>query len=327
MILFFADGRLGNQIFQYAFLQTIRRKNELLVVSGVNEFVVPAFDELKTVFKHINAINIKYKSNRITRRLYKYFQSFIKYCARIKIISHIYAERETVLNGKYTREGNTVLCEQGLFRGIKLVKLGFFQSEDFFDKKHILGLQIKKRYVNEARAFLKAVPEMANKVFIHIRQGDYKEYKIYDKTVLLPMNYFHECIKNMSDNIKNPYFIFLTDAPDSIKNEFDYLDNKIISTTKDYAVDFAIMTLCNNAILSPSSFGWWGSYFMNNRNIVFAPKHWLGFASGIDYQKEPLASYMRPVEININDIAYSPKIMEENTLNILPPPPPTPEEG
>ncbi|MDR0571688.1 MAG: hypothetical protein LBG48_02425 [Rickettsiales bacterium] len=55
------------------------------------------------------------------------------------------------------------------------------------------------------------------------------------------------------------------------------------------------MTLCINAILSPSSFGWWGSYFMKSRNIVFAPKHWLGFASDVDYHKSPLASYMIPI--------------------------------
>jgi hypothetical protein len=53
---------------------------------------------------------------------------------------------------------------------------------------------------------------------------------------------------------------------------------------------FAIMTMCNRAILSPSSFGWWESYFMKGRDIVFAPKYWLGFNSQIDHQKKTLAS-------------------------------------
>lgn len=35
MIIFLADGRLGNQIFQYAFLKTISKKNETIVCLNV----------------------------------------------------------------------------------------------------------------------------------------------------------------------------------------------------------------------------------------------------------------------------------------------------
>ena len=39
------------------------------------------------------------------------------------------------------------------------------------------------------------------------------------------------------------------------------------------------MTKCNGAILSPSSFCWWGSYLMKDKDVVFSPKYWLGFNS------------------------------------------------
>jgi hypothetical protein len=57
------------------------------------------------------------------------------------------------------------------------------------------------------------------------------------------------------------------------------------------------MTLCNSAILSPSSFGWWGSYLMKDRDIVFAPKYWLGFESKVEYHKNSIASFMEEMEI------------------------------
>ena len=37
MILFFAGGRLGNQIFQYAFLNTIAKDNELIVSTHMEQ--------------------------------------------------------------------------------------------------------------------------------------------------------------------------------------------------------------------------------------------------------------------------------------------------
>ena len=42
MKIFLADGRIGNQIFQYLFLKTIQDNNEKIIVSG--------FEELKEVF-------------------------------------------------------------------------------------------------------------------------------------------------------------------------------------------------------------------------------------------------------------------------------------
>ena len=35
---------------------------------------------------------------------------------------------------------------------------------------------------------------------------------------------------------------------------------------------------------------------MKNRDVVFAPKYWLGWKSKIDYHKESLANFMKRVE-------------------------------
>ena len=101
-------------------------------------------------------------------------------------------------------------------------------------------------------------------------------------------------LKNKSD----AYFIFLSDEPEFIEKEFEYLENKIISRNS-YEVDFAIMTLCNGAILSPSSFGWWGSYLMKNRDVVFAPKYWLGFESKMEFPCSSRNSPSYSIEIDV----------------------------
>lgn len=288
MIIFFADGRLGNQMFQYAFLKTILKKDELCIVTG--------FEQLKEVFEIDDFILIS-KKNKIKRVfLNRVIIPILNLLSFLKIFSFITVDHEIMLNN-YKREGTSYKNKVGLFGFITFVKLGFFQSESFFEKAIINEFSIKKDYLDTAETFLEDIPITSEKVFIHIRRGDYISHKVYGRSTLLPINYFKEKIDWFQKKNKNIVFIFLSDDPSFIKEEFMYIQNKLISYNMHFGTDLAIMTKCNSAILSPSSFGWWGSYLMKNRNIVFVPKFWLGFNSKIEYHKKPLPNYAKEVEI------------------------------
>ncbi len=60
------------------------------------------------------------------------------------------------------------------------------------------------------------------------------------------------------------------------------------------------MTLCNGAILSPSSFAWWGSYLMKNRDVVFVPKYWLGFKSKVEFPMGIIPDFATEIELHDN---------------------------
>jgi len=288
MLIFFADGRLGNQIFQYAFLKTIQKENERIIVCG--------FDDLFNVFdlNDKTIINLPKKNKWIRGFCYRIIKPIIYRLGDNKIITTIQIKYEYF--GKYRRETTVYFFKKGMLQNVTLVKTAFFQSEKFFNKKIVNNLKIKKNYLLKAKEFLKPVKENY-KVFVHIRRGDYKDFKPFGKDSILPMDYFHKLIKWFLKNKEKVCFVFLSDEPDFIEKEFAYLKNKIISRNS-YEIDFAIMTLCNGAILSPSSFGWWGSYLMKDRDIVFAPKYWLGWKSKIEYQKGTIASYMEEIEVN-----------------------------
>jgi hypothetical protein len=200
------------------------------------------------------------------------------------------------MNHNYTREAPGFIFKKGFLK-IKYVQTGFFQSEQFFKSEFITNLKIKKIFIEQAKRFLNSIPHNNEKIFIHIRRGDYKKHFVYGNGTLLPINYFHNQIRFFIEKNKKTYFVFISDDSDFIESEFSYVPNKLISKNT-YEVDFAIMTLCNSAILSPSSFSWWGSYLMKDRTVVYAPKYWLGFKSKLDYHKDSLASYMSAVEID-----------------------------
>ena len=47
------------------------------------------------------------------------------------------------------------------------------------------------------------------------------------------------------------------------------------SNKNDEILDFTLITMCKNVIISNSSFSWWGSWLANSKKTV-APKNWFG---------------------------------------------------
>lgn len=288
MIVFLADGRLGNQIFQYVFLKTIQKTNEKIIVSG--------FEDLKEVFEIDDIINLNKENRWIRNFLFRICNPILSFLADRSFISSLSIVHEKVFD-KYRRETTKYTKRNGFLDVINFVKLGFFQSEKFFDKSLIKQLKIKDIYLKEANKYLLNIAKNRYKIFIHIRRGDYKNHTVYGKGTLLPLNYYKDQIEWFIQNIEKPFFIFLSDEPEFVEQEFEYIKNKIISSKNHYGTDLAIMIQCKSAILSPSSFGWWGSYMMKEKDIVFAPKYWLGFNSKIEYQDQATPSYAKEVEI------------------------------
>jgi hypothetical protein len=100
------------------------------------------------------------------------------------------------------------------------------------------------------------------------------------------------------ENRENPFFIFLSDEPDKIKNEFSYLGDKMVISENPWYIDFLIITMCDAAIIGPSSFSWWACYFMKKRDVVFAPKYWLGFKIKKEFPQGIFPSFATPCEVD-----------------------------
>jgi len=288
LLVFFAKGQLGNQLFQYVFLKTIQKKDESILVSG--------FDDLNLVFQ-ISDISYLNKKNLAARIVGRIFKRFLYLLSSVRIIDSI-----QVIHDKYSdtfdRETTKYIRIKGLISSLTYVKIGYFQSESFFEKKIAQQLKIKREYLNLANDFLSQCPEGSHLVFVHIRRGDYENFLVFGKSAVLPLSYYKDQIKYFVKNQSNCFFVFLSNDPKFVKKEFSFIDNKIISSGAHFGTDLAIMTKCQSAILSPSSFGWWGSYLIKNRETVFAPKYWVGFNSGFEINTNPLPEYVTEVTIS-----------------------------
>lgn len=141
-----------------------------------------------------------------------------------------------------------------------------FQFPDFVDEKG-----------KEMAAYLEGV----NGVAIHARRGD-----------MLTVNgdcykygYFKRAMKVIRQNVQDPVFVFFTNTGsiewckenykifglDPKKDKIMFVD---WNTGAESYRDMQLMSYCKHAIITNSSFGWWGAYFITNPDkITISP--WL----------------------------------------------------
>jgi hypothetical protein len=274
MIIYFSDGRLGNQIFQFAFLCSISNSNERILT-----FFMDKFFEIFEV-NNCNIINISTK-NRYVRVLirkviFPAFDKIFKGLAKFKITT-LYEQKMDInkfpLPEYITKRG---------YVPIKYVAPDFFQSEKLF-RKEILGkIKIKEKYIEEAKNIINSFPKETEKVFIHIRRGDYVDLTFLgQKGIVLPKSYYLKAISELNKEVRNPFYIFVSDDPDYVRDCFENIEPKYISNNS-VGVDLSLMSLCEYGVCSNSTFSWWGAYLMNNRKKVIFPKYWFGWKQKIE---------------------------------------------
>ena len=286
MIIFISEGRLGNQIFQSMFLQRISKVDERIVVFG--------FDELARVFdcRRFTTFSKNKKSNRIFLKIIK---SIIYSLQKLNLITFIYPEKHYFK--QYSMEMDKYKVKEGFIGTLKLVGQGTFHSENFFSKNDVDNLHIHERLSRESRDLISKYPQSKKNIFVHIRLGDYKNYTVFGKNPILDISYYKKCMRTYFVN-ENTNFIIFSDEIKLVKEELREFDNVFFSENNAFELDFVIMTMCDGAILSPSSFGWWGAYLMALKSDIYAPKHWLGFHSGIDYPCNPMPNFFKRIKIN-----------------------------
>ena len=136
--------------------------------------------------------------------------------------------------------------------------------------------------MQEAKVFLSNIPHESNKVFIHVRRGDYtNEIFLGVRGIDLPKRYFDKAILLIKEAVKNPFFVFLSDDPSYVEDCFGGIEPKIISRNS-IKTDLAIMSMCDAAVISNSSFSWWGAALMKRPTLIVAPKYWYGWKQKID---------------------------------------------
>lgn len=116
-------------------------------------------------------------------------------------------------------------------------------------------------------------------VSIHIRRGDYlspQNKLVYDN--LCTLSYYKKAIAQIKKRVSEPltFFIF-TDDPEWVKKNLSLPHSMLIDCNRgaDDWQDMALMAACRHHILANSSFSWWGAWLGDSSlSQVITPDWW-----------------------------------------------------
>ncbi|MBV9611233.1 MAG: alpha-1,2-fucosyltransferase [Acidobacteriaceae bacterium] len=150
---------------------------------------------------------------------------------------------------------------------------GYFQSEKFF----INAEQVIRTYFEPASDILTSLQARygkwlleGNKCIVNVRRGDYADKPEYHP--MQPQEYYSNAME-MFD--KNTEFVVTSDDMEWSRENIKAPNIRYLN--EDWQHSFFLGTLCQRAIISNSSFGWWIAWLMKNPSKkIVAPKRWFG---------------------------------------------------
>jgi hypothetical protein len=173
--------------------------------------------------------------------------------------------------------------------------VGYFQSEKYFEE---IENQIRKDFTFKKDIFEPCkdfIDQFGGEeiIFLHVRRGDpnlvdrrgfkWAYVNCSDQHPVQPLEYYESALREFSDDI--PVLVFSDSIEWCKEQDFFQPDRFMFSEPEDkYSdgalvpyVDLCLMSLCSHAIIANSSMSWWGAWLIQNPNKkVIAPKMWFG---------------------------------------------------
>ena len=258
------EGRLGNQLFQYAFIRGMAEKHNVgWVIPGPDE---PRFDN------------------------YGLFDCFeMTGCKHTGETNHPTLEcRDTLFRPELFDEPRDNINFSGIY-----------QTEKYFE--HVrdelrVDLTFTKNYLEPCKEFIDSLGGRKNCIFLHVRRGNpnitgrrgekWSYQMLQDFHPLCKPEYYKEALKIFPENKQ---VIVVSDLIEWCKTQ-DWLDgdrfhfsDSSLDLFADGAsvpyVDLCLMSLCGGAIIANSSLSWWGAWLQGDTGKVVAPTPWYGSAN------------------------------------------------
>lgn len=277
-----SNGRLGNQMFQYAALRGIAANRELdwcipdKDTSSITDYCI----QLPFKMPHLKESNIGTLNKNIGDQQRHSFGSLAPSNPQTKNrIEKSFEFDKDLFNNV---ENNTNID-------------GFFQSENYF--KNIEN-EIREDFdfidgiLEPCKEFVSQFGEV---IFLHIRRGDAYGFEHLCKNKTFD-EYYAPALKNFSDNTavivcsdeidwckEQEFFkgerFYLSENNEKFKTKsWLWLDGnpEFRNSTIPYT-DLCLMSLCNGGITATSSLSWWGAWLQKNRtNPIIVPDPWFG---------------------------------------------------
>jgi len=218
IVLFYGEGRLGNQVFQYLALDHLAGARGRILAVGLEDLgasldilgapvtVLTRQPWLKRVIKYL-----------LVPWLLRPVARYLRLCT--------YAIEASDATAANRAAGSHLAVRQGLVRGIAFVDGGYYQCAAYLTAPlPVTTLRVPAALQAGARASLsKASSDSspATQAFVHVRRGDFLTFSTFGQDDLtLPEEYYRSAIAELAGRFGPLHLIFVTDDPGWVQLRF-----------------------------------------------------------------------------------------------------------
>lgn len=269
MIVFKAQGGLGNQLFQYSAARRLALRNQCSLVVDQYWFDHPRLGETPRPLE------------------------LLRYPVKMRVANPLELSRWTMMRSRWGQYFKSLLPmnllrEQGCRVNVNVLSapsnsymVGFWQSEAYF-------ADIRDQLLTELTPLEPPGPQdlaiikqmqQSESVSVHVRRGDYvTSASASSYHGLCTLDYYNKAISYIGDRVPTPILFVFSDDPEwakaNLRSSFAtyYVDH---NTPESAFQDLRLMSYCKHHVIANSSFSWWGAWLANSANqIVVAPSKW-----------------------------------------------------
>ncbi len=263
-------GRLGNQLFQYAFARGLGTKkarlcrNSYFVRNGLlvksDGFLVQNFNiKLKTCGIFPDLLCSVFHSNKM--------KLILKILLKAGIYNLLDLEDEPHGYIPVSNSGGRYFC-------------GYWQNLRYFRDKRadlLKELTFKGKYTRLQKQVCDEMRASVS-VAISVRRGDYLSEKHRNWFYYNDEDYYFKGIKYFLDKYPNCSFFISSDDIEWCKKTFENLEDAVFldsSVAEDSPRLLIMLRQCRHFIIANSTFSWWAAWLADSEGKeVIAPKNW-----------------------------------------------------
>lgn len=279
-------GGLGNQMFQYAFAKYIEKNCGDISKLDFSTYTELLNDEIRKprLLKFNISSPIASSSEIKDITMLKHNGNSLSFAYKLKIFL------EAIFNIKYYFE-----WKRDDFITLSKIKKcnyfdGYWQSINYIEPiKEQLFRDFTPNYELSFKA-KKQITEMQshNSVFVGIRKGDYTANASARKHFgVITNEYYLSAMKLITSKVKNPVFHIFSNDIEWCKQNINFNNYNVVFRDKDMQTndfeELMIMSSCKHAIISNSTFNWWGAYLIKNPDkVIVCPLRWFNDNTSIN---------------------------------------------
>lgn len=290
------QGRIGNQLFQYAFARVIQQEkgNDTKILFDDSDVLRCKWEN--SLCKY-DLPNVEYTHSSIAKKMYFFtYQSVVRNFYKLFTKKMNYQDKylfEKKIQHFINQKG-IFLCENGfIFPCLNYSKPvyleGYFQSEKYFS---IYQDDIKKILKKDIDIKLKKYPHIKelrnrNTVCVSIKIEHNVGSSMYS---VCDINYWKKSLDYIIEKVENPYFFICSDNVEYVvENLIDTSKYEYTVQDKKSSVDLSLLAMseCKHFVIGNTTFGWWAQYLSDSQDkIVVAPSKWMAIDMPIDIYQD-----------------------------------------